>query len=814
MSFVSAIRDYTEILNNFLESTNSEFGIFDGVKTTGFYLVNSILYVFLYFFSFQWLQDLSHLPVLLPSLNAKILSEHYVLNNQVNLIEIDPVGSLEENKFLVGFLNAFFLALPLSVPQLLAIRRWLIQGSIAGLSSVIGFRFGQTFFYAAILLGLRFLIIPWLSYEPANYLIGLALLINVIYEMSHENLVTIPKSQTVRHAKIFAIHFALAWTEQSILFSYLSNNSFSPNFNNLDVFLSSGSTGFITNQVLYIFGLLIGGLIFDLIFLLGISNLLEFSQIFFKVPLSTWKKQSNVWFLRVSLALSFTSIPYYTLDYLFLNPFGLSSQDKSLNQGAKMLFNSNKLDMFRVSIEQNMFLDPYNRTIFVKSPLEGYIEPNTFENANYEGERAWKLGDVSKKANITSAAENTKAIAKRLFNSSTLENPAKLERKTAIIKPKPSDLSNLATDNQQQFVNERELKVGSDSFRNVRFDDRIDQDYIYQDPESDNLLTMVLESFPTFLNDNVKFDSRQEALIKTKFYSNPVYQNLLTVYIDSLLQQQPKDYTLSKTQEQELYKARLALEEYYNSLKAYAQLNYNYQFNEAFGGTKSFATKVYNQQFKGSLKVVRRLFGVTWDSEENRDQLRKISYDQALYQTTPANFYHEGLDLPKSPKTEKQYLLNPRPLYAGWDADSRKFTLANRYLSRDKAGFAGLDSNEGSGLSPYTKLQLKNSLKESLKNSEEVVIKEFSAWPVQPHPDNLAANNNFMFEFRQDIQNNKNFETYLSTFNETSFRNLVSEKLPLSVNFLKPSPKGILPPTYGGITWPGENALNFDKFSK
>ena len=175
MSLVNAIRDYTELLNNF--SNSVDFSLFQTIKFTLLYVLNSFGFLVFYIFSFQWLKDLSHLPVLLPTLNAKILNEYYVLENHLNLIELGPISNLEQNKLILGFLNAFFLALPLSVPQLIGIRRWLIQGSVAGLSSVIGFRLGQTLFFAAILLGLRFLIIPWLSYEPLTYIIGIVLLI-------------------------------------------------------------------------------------------------------------------------------------------------------------------------------------------------------------------------------------------------------------------------------------------------------------------------------------------------------------------------------------------------------------------------------------------------------------------------------------------------------------------------------------------------------------------------------------------------------------------------------------------------------------
>jgi hypothetical protein len=810
MSLVNSIRDYTELLNNFSDSV--DLNLFEISKFTILYLVNSIGFVLFYIFSFQWIKDISHLPVLLPNLNSKILNEYYVLDNHLNLIELGPVSNLEKNKLILGFLNALFLALPLSVPQLISIRRWLIQGSIAGLSSVIGFRIGQTLFFGSILLGLRFLIVPWLSYEPLTYFVGLVLLVNLIYEMTHENLVAIPQAQTSRHLKIFFLHLGLAWTEQTALFQYFSNNSFSTNFTNLDIFVTLNSSEFWSSHIGYIVGLFIGGLFFDLVFLVGLANLIESIQIWFKIPLSTWKKQSNIWFLRVSLALSFTSLPYYTLDYLFLSPLGLASQDKTIIQGADLLFNKNKLAPLRPPVEGEMFLDPFNRSRFLDTTLEGY-EPSTFETRNFEGERAWKYADVSKRANISDNSQNTKNFARRVFNASPIQENSKFERKSEVLKPKPSDLGNL-----YGKIPQREVLMTSEVIaRNEDFANRVDQDYLPAKPGSaiqyrDELFNSLTDYFPNFLNEEVKFGSRPEAVIKNKFYSNPVYKNLLSIYVDSTLQQQPKDYFITKTQEKQLYEARLALEDYYNSLRDYSNLSYWSQFENYFGGTKSFSNKVYNQQFKGNLKVVRRLFGVTWDKEENPNEYRKLSFDQTLYENSPSNFYHEELVLKKG--TTETTPINPMPFYAGWDSELRKFVISNRYLDRTQSNQTAVSTPaylEPAGLqNPYQNLKAKNSFKTAFESpSTQFTIKEFSSWPVFSSEATSTAS--YLFEPLKKLKSNKEFLESLQISEESS---LLNEKLPGTINFLSSNRKPILPPSRGGFMWPGENALDFQTFLK
>lgn len=812
MSLLNAIRDYTELLNNFSDSV--DLNVFQLIKFTVLYLVNSVSFIFFYLISFQWIKDISHLPVLLPNLNAKILNEYYVLDNHLNLIELGPISSLEKNKLILGFLNAFFLALPFSVPQFLGIRRWLIQGSVAGLASMIGFRVGQTLFFASILLGFRFLVIPWLTYEPLTYSVGLVLLVNLIYEMTHENLVAIPQSQTFRHFKIFLLHLGLAWTEQTALFQYFSNNTFSTNFTNLDIFVTLNNSEFWFTHFAYILGLFIGGLFFDLVFLIGLANFIESFQIWFKLPLSTWKKQSNIWFLRLSLALSFSSLPYYTLDYLFLSPLGFVSQDKSIVQSIDSLFTKDVLSP-RQLIEKDLFLDPFNRPPFLNTSLEGTL-PSTFETRNFEGERAWEYAAANKKANISDNSQKTKDFARRFFNAGVVP---KVEKKSEMLKVKPSDLFNLYGTDPQAKVQEQSVQGNDQQPFNPAFANRVTEDY---SPSSatrgtqfqDDILQHVSSYFPTFLNDNVRFNSREESVIKNKFYANPVYKNLVGVYVDSILQQQPKEYFITKDQEKQLYEARLVLEDYYNSLRNYADLSYWQQFQYYFGGTKSFSAKVYNQQFKGDLKVVRRLFGVTWDKEENPNELRKLSFDQTLYESTPANFYHEELN--RDGYSNEHALINPMPFYAGWDSNLRKFVISNRYVQRDQTNKVAvnaslsLEPNTKIDNNAYTKLQRKNSMKKDLENQNTpFTVKEFSSWPLLS--SNTKRSGQYLFQPSRTFDEIAALRLNLQMGKDT---NLEEARLPQSVKFLLPNHPRIFPPNNGGFLWPGENKFQFQKSGK
>lgn len=830
MSLTIAIRDYLENLNILVDSLNDSNSIIEVLKTSILYGINSIAYIFVYLFTFQWIRDITHLPVILPTISERVLQEIYVLNDRSNLLNILPITNFESNKFLLGLLNSFFLALPLSVPKIVSIRQWLIKGSVAGVSSVLGFRLGQTLFYAGILLGLRSIMIPWLANEPWTYIIGMVLLIRLIYEMTQESLVPIPLSQTQKHINIFLVNLALAWTEQSILYQYCSNNTLGSGFSNLDVFVTNQTSEFWISHISYLVALFIGGLFFDLVFLYLITGLIESSQVWFRIPLSTWKKQSNIWLLRISLALSFSSIPYYTLDYLFLAPTGIVAQDKIVTNISANVFEKNPLTYSRLGVEQEMFLDPFNRRILWTNPLQDYSGFSSFETKNYEGERAWKLADVAKRSNITSVAENTKTLAKRLFNNpSIIQERYAVDRKSEVVKEKPSNSSNLGRGLQEKFevvYFPKARELSTDDYvsgkkrvrvRNPLFESRVFDYYLYNpgDPLKENFFGVINDSFPTLLNVNSDFQSRQEGIIKKKYYSNPIYKNLLNVYVDSLLDQQPKDYRVKPEEEKELYKARLILQDYFNSLRVYSELPYQKQFNVIFNGSKSFATKVYNQQYKGNLKVVRRLFGVTWDEKENPIQSSKLTFDQTLIKENPTNFYHEELRKPRLKQKKRVKIINPTPLYAGWDNDLRQFTLSNRYLEKTLVGRqASYPENTNSYNSTTNGVQSlfgkNNFTSELTKLNNPMIKKNFTAWPVQFSELTKEGqnSNNFMFEFKQDFKKKETYSSLVQDQNK-DFEELISEKLPSTMEFLTMPSKAILPPTRGGFFWPGENSLKF-----
>ena len=137
--FVPAIRDYIDVLNNAYDSVLSDINLQQIIYQSFLFFISSIKFTIIYFLSFQWVQDLSYLPILVPQLKIEILKEHFFLQTpESNFFTFLEIPSYTNNKFLLGIFNSFFLCLPLSVAHIISTRRLLIQGLYAGISANLG----------------------------------------------------------------------------------------------------------------------------------------------------------------------------------------------------------------------------------------------------------------------------------------------------------------------------------------------------------------------------------------------------------------------------------------------------------------------------------------------------------------------------------------------------------------------------------------------------------------------------------------------------------------------------------------------------
>ena len=235
------------------------------------------------------------------------------------------------------------------------------------------------------------------------------------------------------------------------------------------------------------------------------------------------------------------------------------------------------------------------------------------------------------------------------------------------------------------------------------------------------------------------FEKDVQKKIKEKYYSNPIYKNLLALDIDLFLNRQPDKFKLNTSQESDLYTKRCILNSYYDSLRAYSKLPNVEEFENFFDGSKSFSNKVYNQQFKGTLRSVRRLFALNGElnnEDGTTKQPQVLKFDQPLYEfsgTDKFSPYHEELPELKNSANAALSTQSPfindtltRPLYAGWDENLRKFVITNKLLPRKTAG-TEINITAEMQKKFYSDLKTKNSKKNTISGAQKL---KFTAWPL------------------------------------------------------------------------------------
>ena len=248
------------------------------------------------------------------------------------------------------------------------------------------------------------------------------------------------------------------------------------------------------------------------------------------------------------------------------------------------------------------------------------------------------------------------------------------------------------------------------------------------------------------------------------------------------------------------------LSNYYDTLREYSSLPNSSEFFDVFHGSKSYADRVYNQQFKGTLKVVRRLFSIAVDNEQNPEQNTVLKFDQPLFtQKEEKNFIgHEELNhLERKNNANNNQLpflelTKPKPLYAGWDENQRTLIITNRFLDRSLA---------------TTKLNLK-----SLKEKDTQTEISFTAWPLSKitldkSKTKLNIPYNVMFESDSDPKNKLMIEASKELMANEMFKDWEMTTWPKNIGPRTNDPSNlvdsIIPENRGGFIWPGSEKLKF-----
>lgn len=822
MSFVTAIRDYVEALNIVSESLNQNLTLTSFLSEIFVYVLKTFQTGLLYVVSFQWIRDFTLLPIVLPQFFAAILKETFVLESPSKVFfDFLEIPDFHQNKFLLGFFNSFFLSLPLSVVHIVTVRRLYIQGIPSAMWSIGGYLVGQLLFLTCTIFGIRFILIPWLTLEPLNYLLGVILIFRIIYSMVREPLVKIPGwsfGSSPKYKGFFITSFLLAWCEQSSIFQYLGNLTLSSNVTILESFSATSPVSSFVTHVLYVLGISLGSVFFTcfwgFVFLQVKNAVVLYTPLF----LSSFIQKINTAAFVVALALSFTSIPFYGFDYLFTGPLGFVPQDS--------VFQNTVLDQTRVKEQKSSILSspesnlqyvdidvaPFDRGEYLTNTK--VTQPLSFEDLNYRGEFDW-IARQEKKSTIT----NTRG---ELFKLSKVFKQSRASQ-SKVMEPRKDDFNRLFSETDRATAEGFDLQdIHADRSITERFVN--DSILLFSDQNEVKAYNELHDSsFPVdFLPHDVHVEKKLEQKIKQKYYSNPVYKSLLAFDVDFFLKRQPQTFQLNSQQEGDLYTKRRMLECYYDSLRHYANLPYAESFDTFFDGTKSFSSKVYNQQFKGTLQPLRRLFSLTHNNETEIGKLPQkiLKFDQPGYEFSDKesfSAYHEELG-PQAKESENAFPKIPsflsQPLYAGWDERTRKFVITNKLLQRNWAGYK-------MNVEPEIRRQF---APEHGKEGRKI---KFTAWPLSEKSVKGSKNDSpipyvTLFETASDsiknllqinINDSKlsysylpaNVERFVQTANpqeEGKEESVVGDEL------------ASLAPKRGGFVWPGNSKFNFSAFSK
>jgi hypothetical protein len=134
------------------------------------------------------------------------------------------------------------------------------------------------------------------------------------------------------------------------------------------------------------------------------------------------------------------------------------------------------------------------------------------------------------------------------------------------------------------------------------------------------------------------------------WYYSPFNRLLLKTDIDSFISRQPKNHFITTKEEHLLNLRRFLLLEHYDTLRWYTYMQHYRTMKARIGGTKSFANRIYNQQFAGTFKKIRHLFAITFQNGTSNSYTQNeiLKYDKFLYTdstfvTGLNSYFHEEI---------------------------------------------------------------------------------------------------------------------------------------------------------------------------
>jgi len=198
------------------------------------------------------------------------------------------------------------------------------------------------------------------------------------------------------------------------------------------------------------------------------------------------------------------------------------------------------------------------------------------------------------------------------------------------------------------------------------------------------------------------------------WYYSPYNRFLLQWDMDSFIRRQPRSYFMNKEDEKQLHLRRVLLNDYFQTFRWYARMDQYHIMKQRIGGTKSFRSRVYNQQFQGTFKKVRHLFAVTPTLETQPI----LKFDQPLFNEYPnttkspitaQSFIHEELNLEPNQKRGLSREL--------WDQAAMALALALTDQENYRNNYTQLLTNEDQPTGTLSRFMLRGKKTQGLTSS-------------------------------------------------------------------------------------------------
>lgn len=503
--------------------------------------------------------------------------------------------------------------------------------------------------------------------------------------------------------RIGFLSFVLTWCEELNVFSSITNLTLNAQNTYLDLYPSTNLSSFFGVHTVYILSFIVGNCVFSLFFYYLLFNLGPVLASWTNLSSTKVSNFINKLVMLFIITFTFASFPYYGLDYLFGKIGGFLPEDPvyketvlsptklTVNKKNTLFIKAESADKKKHTslldinnFDNGVYLNnlDFNKFDNFPSDVKGSISRTTsFEKSNYRQENAWirrnylarlrarprKNNDNNSTTSFYKAFQDPKAYYQKIQlesdrkqNKSIREIQSKngsfVGRREGILAEEPTHKTQGDRVFGLDLVSGNKTKTGVD----LDFDKRIRNknnnsvDTQTKLEELDPETNLFAEKYSKGVKrkNSAPLLKKSKALstkniIKRKFFLNPVYRSLLQTDIDTFMARQPLTHNIAENQDYDLYQKRVLLEKYYNWLRYYSPLQENLQDVYNISETKSFVDSVFHHQFKGTLKIAKRLFPVTFDPQQNKKKNRVLSYDQILYkdlQISENPLLHEELE--------------------------------------------------------------------------------------------------------------------------------------------------------------------------